>query len=168
MLAIALIVLGIITRFIPHTSNFTPVIAIALFSGFYLNKKYAILIPLSLMIVSDLFLGTHNMIIFTWGSVALIAIFGIIMQKRKSALVIAGSSLTCAILFFLITNFGVWLAGWYTHTFAGLINCYTMAIPFFRSTLLSTLSYTAVLFGTYEFIAKRVKNTRFASVLLTR
>ena len=168
MLAIALIVLGIIARFIPHISNFTPVVAIALFSGFYLNKKYAIWIPLSLMIISDLFLGIHSVIIFTWGSIVLIAILGIIQQKRKSASVIAGSSLASAVLFFLITNFGVWLAGWYTHTFAGLVNCYSMAIPFFRNTLLSTLSYTAVLFGTYEFIAKRVRNTRFAFVLLTK
>jgi len=167
MLAMALILLGIVTRFIPHVSNFTPVVAIALFAGFYLNKRYAILIPLLLMAVSDLFLGFHNVIIFTWGSVVLVSILGISQKQRKSIPTVAGSSLISAILFFLITNFGVWLAGWYTHTFAGLINCYAMGIPFFRNTLLATLGYTAVLFGAYELIARRVRNTRFASVLLT-
>jgi len=167
MLAIALILLGIAMRFIPHVPNFTPVVAIALFSGFYLNKKYAILIPLSLMIITDLFLGLHEVFAFTWGSVILITVLGITQKKRKSALTVAGSSLLSAVLFFLISNFGVWLAGWYTHTFEGLINCYVMAIPFFRHMVLSTLVYSTVLFGAYELIAKRVKNTRFATVLIS-
>ena len=167
MLAIALILLGIAMRFLPHAPNFTPVVAIALFGGFYLNKKYAILVPLSLMVITDLFLGLHNVILFTWGSVVLISVLGIIQKKRKSALTIAGSSLISAVAFFIITNFGVWLAGWYTYTFEGFITCYVRAIPFFRHMLSSTLLYSTVLFGSYELIAKRVRKTRFATVLLT-
>ncbi len=167
MLAIALIVLGILTRFLPHAPNFNPVIAIALFGGYYLNKKYAVLVPLLLMIMTDLFLGLHNVILFTWGSVILITILGIVQKKRKSVLTVGVSSLASAILFFLITNFGVWLSGWYPHTLQGLLNCYTMAIPFFRATLLSTIIYATVMFGAYELIARRVRNTRFATVLLT-
>lgn len=167
MLAIALILLGIMMRFIPHVPNFTPVVAIALFSGFYLNKKYAVLVPLSLMIVTDIFLGFHNVMFFTWGSLILIVALGLIQKKRKSVLTIAGSSIASAILFFAITNFGVWLGGWYSYTLKGLVDCYVMAIPFFRTTLFSTLIYSAVLFSAYELIAKLVKNTRFATVLLT-
>jgi hypothetical protein len=167
MLAIALIILGIMTRFLPHAPNFNPVIAIALFGGYYLNKKYAVLVPLLLMVLSDIFLGMHNTVFFTWGSVVLISVLGISQKKNKSVLNITGASLISAVLFFLITNFGVWLAGWYSYSLKGLIDCFVMAIPFFRATLLSTLVYTAVLFGTYELIAKRVKNTRFAHALLT-
>lgn len=167
MLAIALIVLGIMTRFIPHVPNFAPIVAIALFSGFYLNKKFAILVPLSLMVITDIFLGFHNVLIFTWGSLILITMLGLGQKKHKSVLTVAGSSLLSAVLFFLITNFGVWVGGWYTHTFQGLVNCFAMGIPFFRATLFGTLIYSAVMFGTYELIAKRVKNTRLATVLLT-
>ena len=167
MLAVALILLGIIMRFIPHAPNFTPVVAIALFSGFYLKKKYAVLIPLSLMVITDLFLGLHSVFVFTWGSVILISVLGVIQKKRKSALTIAGSSIMSAILFFVISNFGVWLSGYYTYSLEGFITCYVRAIPFFRHMLSSTLLYSTVLFGVYELIAKRVKNTRFATVLLS-
>ena len=167
MLAVALILLGITMRFIPHAPNFTPVVAIALFSGFYLKKKYAVLIPLSLMVITDLFLGLHSVFVFTWGSVILISVLGVIQKKRKSALTIAGSSIMSAILFFVISNFGVWLSGYYTYSLEGFITCYVRAIPFFRHMLSSTLLYSTVLFGVYELIAKRVKNTRFATVLLS-
>jgi hypothetical protein len=167
MLTIILILLGIALRFIPHAPNFTPVVAIALFSGFYLKRKYAVLVPLLLMVITDLFLGFHEIIAFTWGSIVLITIFGIIQKKRKSVLTIVSSSLISATLFFLVTNFGVWLAGWYTYTFEGLMKCYIMAIPFFRNMIFSTLLYSVALFGLYDLIANRVRDTRFASVLLT-
>ncbi|MFH0791310.1 MAG: DUF6580 family putative transport protein [Candidatus Omnitrophota bacterium] len=166
MLAIALIVLGISTRFLPHVPNFTPVIAIALFGGYYLNRKYAVLVPLLLMVFSDIFLGMHNTMFFTWGSVVLISILGITQKKNKSVLNVAGSSLASAVLFFAITNFGVWISGWYPYTLGGVADCYIMGIPFFRATLLSTVVYSAVMFGAYELIARRVRNTRFATVLL--
>ncbi|MBM3248009.1 MAG: hypothetical protein FJZ10_01090 [Candidatus Omnitrophica bacterium] len=167
MLAIALIVLGILTRFIPHAPNFNPVIAIALFGGYYLSRKYAVLVPLLLMVLSDIFLGLHNTMLFTWGSVVLISILGITQKKNKSVLNIAGSSLVSAVLFFVVTNFGVWISGWYPYTSKGLADCFIMGIPFFRATLLSTVVYSAVMFGAYELIARRVKNTRFATALLT-
>lgn len=167
MLALALIVLGILTRFVPHAPNFNPVIAIALFGGYYLNRKYAVLVPLLLMVLSDIFLGLHNTMIFTWGSVVLISILGVTQKKNKSVLNVAGSSLASAVLFFVITNFGVWISGWYPYTSKGLADCFIMGIPFFRATLLSTVVYSAVMFGAYELIARRVKNTRFATVLLT-
>lgn len=167
MLAIALIILGIITRLLPHVPNFTPVVAIALFSGFYLSRRYAVWVPLSLMIITDLFLGLHDLVLFTWGSFILITIIGITEKRKKSVLTVGVSSLASAILFFAVSNFGVWLAGWYGHSFQGLINCYVAAIPFFRTMLLSTLAYTVVLFGSYELIARWVKHTRFAAVLLT-
>jgi len=91
---------------------------------------------------------------------------GISQKKNKSVLNVTGSSLSSAVLFFLITNFGVWISGWYPYTLKGLSDCFIMGIPFFRATLLSTVVYTAVMFGVYELIAKRVRDTRLATVLL--
>ena len=167
MLIWALLVFGILTRFISHAPNFTAVTAIALFGGVYLNRKYAILLPLVLMMISDVFIGFHDTIFFTWGSFVLIAFIGLWVREHKRASTILASSIVSAILFFIITNFGAWLSVLYPHTWNGFITCYTLAIPFFRNTLLSSVIYSTVLFGTYEYIAFRVKGTRFARALLT-
>ncbi|MFA5089092.1 MAG: DUF6580 family putative transport protein [Candidatus Omnitrophota bacterium] len=168
MLAIALLVTGIIARLIIHLPNFTPVVALALFGGVYLKKKHAILLPLALFFITDIFLGLHQLVLFTWGSIIMIAFLGIWLKAHKSPKVIFISSLFSAILFFVTTNFGVWLiSGLYPHTVEGFINCYVLAIPFFRNTLLSTFVYCFAFFGFYEFIAYRVKGTKLARVLLT-
>jgi hypothetical protein len=166
MLATGLIVIGILSRFIFHMPNFTPVIAIALFAGVYLPKRQAIIVPIALYVISDFFVGFHEVLFFTWGSMALIALIGINSKNKKSIKNMASASLLSALLFYVTTNFGVWvMMSTYPKTVAGLFECYIAAIPFFRNTLVSTLLYSAVLFGCYEFIATRVKNTRFATVL---
>src|SRR3989338_2677157 len=121
MLALFLLIFGITLRFVPHAHNFTPVMAIALFSGVYLKRPYAVLLPLFLMMISDLYIGMHNTIFFTWGSFILIGLIGLWVRDRKNALTLAGSSIFSAVLFFVITNFGVWLTGGlYAPTLAGL------------------------------------------------
>ncbi len=168
MLTWFLIIFGIGLRLVPHADNFTPVTAIALFAGVYLSKKNALILPLILMIISDIFIGLHNTIFFTWGSFAIIAYLGVWIKDHKNTKTIFAGSLWGAIIFFILTNLGVWvMGGLYPQTFEGLLQCYQMAIPFFKNTLTSSLLYSAVLFGTYEIIAARVKNTRLASALLT-
>jgi len=167
MLALSLILAGILLRFAPHAPNFTPVAAIALFSGAYLNKKYALIVPLLLMIVSDLFIGLHNVVVFTWGSFILVTLLGPWLKKHKNIFGIVSMSLVSSLLFFIISNFGVWLMGWYPHTLAGFINCYVMGLPFLRDFTLSTLVYAGVFFAIYELVARLVKDTKLAKVLLT-
>ena len=75
-------------------------------------------------------------------------------------------SLLSSLVFFIVTNFGVWVMGWYPPTLAGLVNCYIMGLPFLRDFTVSTLLYSAVFFTAYEVIARRVKETRLAKVLL--
>jgi hypothetical protein len=166
MLAISLIIIGILLRFAPHSPNFTPVAAIALFGGVYLNRKYALIVPFMLMVTSDIFIGMHNVVIFTWGSFIVTAFIGIWVKKHKSALNIASASIVSSVIFFAISNFGVWLMGWYPHTLSGLVNCFVMALPFLRNFTIATLIYSAVFFGAYELIARRVKETKLAKVLL--
>jgi len=167
MLAIILILVGILLRFAPHAPNFTPVAAIAIFSGAYLNKKYSFLIPLVLMIVSDLVLGLHNVVVFTWGSFILATFLGLWVKKHKSASRILAGSVISSVIFYVISNFGVWLMGWYPRDLPGLINCYVMALPFLRNFTLATILYSAVFFGAYELVARSVKETKLAKVLLT-
>ena len=166
MLAISLIVAGILLRFIPHTANFTPIAAIAIFSGVYLSRKKALIVPLLIMAASDIFFGLHNVIFFTWGSFALVTLLGSRVKKNKNLLSIASTGVVSSVVFYLITNFGVWAMGWYPQTVQGLLDCYILGLPFLRDFTLATLLYSAVFFGAYELIASRVRNTKLAKVLL--
>ncbi|MEW6170302.1 MAG: DUF6580 family putative transport protein [Candidatus Omnitrophota bacterium] len=167
MLVLALIIGGILLRFAPHAPNFTPVAAIALFSGAYLNKKSALLVPLVLMIVSDLVIGLHDVVFFTWGGFLLVAILGVHLKKHKNIFGVFSASLISSIVFYIVSNFGVWIMGWYAHTWQGLINCYVMALPFLRNFTLATLLYSGVFFGIYEITANLAKTSKLAKALLT-
>lgn len=166
MLCFFLLVFGAATRLIVHEANFTPVIALVLFGGVYFQRRYAVLFPILLMMGTDLILGFHSVIFFTWGSLVLVSFLGLWLREHKTWANTAGAAIFSAIMFFLITNFGVWLSGYYPMTFQGLVDCYLMAIPFFRASLLSTIFYSVVLFSLYEFMAVRTRNTRFASIVL--
>ena len=159
-----LITIGILTRFIPHVPNFSPLVGIALFSGVYLNKKYSYFIPIGIYVISDIVIGLHGIVLFTWGSIALIYWLGHKLKTNKTPARIAVYTLTSSILFFIVTNFGVWLQGWYSYTLEGLLKCYIVALPFFRTSLLADFIYVAVLFGTYEYILRRKTNLPQESV----
>ncbi len=166
MLAISLIILGILLRFIPHNPNFTPVAAIAIFAGVYLNKKQALIVPLLLMVLSDLFLGMHNVVLFTWGSFILVTLLGSWAKNHKTVRGIVSVSVLSSVLYFVLTNFGVWAMGWYPQTAKGLLDCYILALPFLRNFGVATLIYSFVFFGAYELIARKVRDTKLAKVLL--
>jgi hypothetical protein len=169
MLALMLISIGIIFRFIPHAPNFTPVAAIALFGAMNLpNRRLSLIMPLALMIVSDLFLGMHDMVAFTWGATVLVSLIGISLKKSNKTTAALGGSLAASLVFFVVTNFGVWAMGWYPQTGAGLAQCYIAAVPFFRNFLAGTLIYSVALFGAYAIAARSLKNTKLAPALLSR
>lgn len=157
LLGSGLIVLAIIARFLPHPPNFAPITAVALFGGVYFSdKRVGMFLPLIIMFLSDLVLGLHNTLFFVYGSFMLMSGIGYWLKNHYSAKNVIVSALSGSILFFLITNFGVWLtsAGFYPMTLEGLTTCYVAAIPFFQNSLLGDLVFTGVLFGSYEF-AKR-------------
>ena len=166
MLAFAILLFGVMSRIFIHLPNFTPVIALALFGGLYLGKTRGWVTPLLLMVISDLIIGLHATVLFTWGSMVLIALLGYRMRIHKNVSTLLGTGFLAAVLFFLITNFGAWLA-MYPKTAEGFVSCYVAAIPFFRNSLLSTLVYSVLFCGLYEAVASFVKNTRFAAVLLS-
>ena len=148
----AIIIFAAITRFIPHPPNFTPIIAIGLFGGAYLqDRRLAFLIPLIAMIISDAFLGFHGTMIFVYSSIILISIMGISVKNRITLKNCTVITLGGSLLFFLVTNFGVWImSGFYEKSIVGLLTCYSMALPFFHNTLAGSVVYSAIMFGGYE------------------
>lgn len=162
--AIVLVVFGVLLRLLPHMPNFVPVGAIALFGGSVLGRRSAIVIPLTIMVVSDIILGLHSVIGYTWGAFLLIGVFAFHYLRGWIDLGrIITASLVGSTIFFFISNLGVWLSGFlYPLTLAGLVQCYYMALPFFRSTIVSDLLYSGVLFGIYALAQKLV--ARFSIV----
>lgn len=154
---IAIILLAVVARLIPHPPNFAPIGGLALFSGANFKKKSALLIPLAAMFISDIFLGFHKTIPYVYVSFILITIIGKYIKENPKVINLISASFLSSVLFFLITNFGVWATGtMYQKNFAGLIQSYILGIPFFRNTLISDLIYTFSFFYGYRFLSSFV------------
>jgi hypothetical protein len=154
----SLIVAAALSRIIPHPANVAPITALALFSGAYLDKKTAVLVSLAAMLLSDYFIGFYSGMLWVYGSFFAIGLIGLWLRKHKSPVSIMGASIVGSVMFFVVTNFGVWLGSQvtYQHTLAGLALCYTAAIPFFRNTLIGDLAYVGAMFGAFELAQKMV------------
>ena len=139
------------SRFIPHPPNFTSLIALSFYVPAIFGLRYISIVILSFAL-TDLYFGFHSTILFTWGSVILIGVIS--NYLNSSILKRVFGSLTGAFLFFLISNFGVWISGYYGLTSEGLVECYVMAIPFFGYTLLSTIFFS-VIFETIIFSRRK-------------
>ena len=158
----AMILLAAASRLIPHPPNFTPIAALALFGGAsFADKRAAFLVPLAGLLLSDLVLGFYALMPVVYGSFALIVCLGFWLRRQRSVARIAGAAVASAVLFFIVTNFGVWAFGTlYPRTAAGLTECYIAAIPFFQNTLSSNLLYAGVLFGGLALAEKRFVSLR--------
>ena len=150
LLIIILTLFAIFSRLIPHPPNFTPLLAIALYSGISFKNKTLFVIPLTAMIVSDVFLGYHSSILWVYLSLLIIFYIGYISFKKYSFSNLILLSLISSLMFFILTNFGVWIIG-YPNTIEGLIACYIAAIPFFHNTLFSTILFSSIFHFSYKY-----------------
>ena len=144
------------SRLIPHPPNFTSLIALSFYIPALLGIRFlpALIICFGL---TDLIIGFHGTILFTWGSVIVI---GLISHKFiKGVLSRISGALIGAIIFFTITNFGVWSLGFYGYSLRGLLECYTLAIPFFGYTLISTLIFSVIIETVLKFKFIKILNS---------
>ena len=165
----------VLLRLVPHAPNFAPISAIALFGGGYLNKKYALLVPLLIMLISDYLLLyinpfssqfldlsyiyppsalLHKTTLYVYGSFLISGLIGIWLSSRKKPKYILSASLLASFQFFIITNFGVWAEGMYSRGTDGLLQSYMMGLPFLKWTILGDLFYTTMFFGSCELALK--------------
>lgn len=155
------IAFGVFSRILPHPANFAPIGAMALFGGTYMKKRQALILPLLAMIISDFIIGFDSplMRFGVYGSFLISVFIGFWIKKHKNFGNVFAATITSSILFFIITNFTVWLdGGMYTKNIFGLIQCYMLAIPFFKNSLLGDLFYTSIFFGNYELITQTLRN----------
>lgn len=148
-----------ISRFIPHPPNFTSLIALSFYVPAILGLSYIPAVILSFAI-TDIVIGYHTGTFFTWGSVFLI---GMIAQSFSKTLISRLSgALIGALIFFLVTNFGVWASGMYGYTVSGFVDCYFLAIPFFAYSLISTLMFSIII----EILLNKLINKKSASFFI--
>jgi len=136
------------SRFIPHPPNFTSLLALSFYVPALLGIRYLPVLVIS-FVLTDLYLGFHGVTFFTWGSVIFIGLASKFFTKNILNRIFG--SMLGACIFFIITNFGVWTLGSYGYTFSGFINCYTLAIPFFAYSLISTLIFSTIIETFYKF-----------------
>ena len=154
LIILCFIVFAAAVRILPHPWNFTPVGAMALFSGAKFGRTWkAFLFPLAALFCGDLFVGFHRLMPAVYFSFCLSVLIGIAFRHRQSLKPLSLATFLGAFQFFLITNCAIWALGTtYPHSFAGLITCYIAGIPFFGNTLAGDACYALLLFGGFAFV----------------
>ncbi len=172
LMIIFFVITGVASRLLPHMYNFTPIIGIALFLSYRLNSKWSIFFILTTMLISDLIIGFDSleMRILVYSSFLVPSFMGLLIKNQnqfvKRYFTIFATSFSSAVIFYLITNFGVWLwSGLYPHTSEGLTLCYTMALPFFRNSLMGDLFSSFFIFGIYDSILYLVNRYQLSNIL---
>ncbi len=154
LVLLTIIVAAAFTRLMPHWPNFTAIGAVALFGGAYFDKKYlSFVVPFAALFITDLIIGLHSTMWAVYLSFALIVVLGFNLRRQRKPLNVGLSAVSASVLFFIITNFAVWLSSpMYPFTISGLLESYVAAIPFFNYTLLGNLFYAGVIFGIFELV----------------
>ena len=175
IILVSLVLIACFSRIVPHMPNFTPIGAIALFcSSYFRNNYYVFIIPIISLWISDLVINNiilkdyYNYFVwfypgFFWQyfSFLLIGFIGIKTLKKRSFFRILGVTVSSSLLFFIITNLGVWISSTlYSKDIFGLLACYSAAIPFYSGTFFGFIFYSFFLFGTYEFYALKLKTSK--------
>ena len=143
------------SRLIPHPPNFTSLLALSFYVPALLGVRYLPILVMSFLI-TDFFIGLHFVILFTWGSVIFIGLSAKFFLQNIYTRI--SGALLGAFIFYIITNFGVWSIGLYGYTLEGLILCYTLAIPFFGYSLISTFIFSGIIEGVYKLSLKKFVN----------
>lgn len=153
----SMVLVAALLRLLPHPPNMTPIAAIALFGGAYFqDRRLAFAVPLCALFLSDLVLGFYRGMPVVYLSFALIVALGLWLRTRRQFVPIAGAVLCSSVVFFVLTNFGVWAGGnLYPSTSAGLVACYVAALPFFGNAVVGDLFYSLILFGGFAVLERR-------------
>ena len=154
LVALGLILFALVVRLVFHLPDATPITAIALVSGFYLGRSWAVIVPLVALFLSDLLIGFYDwrVMLSVYGSFALIGALSYILKKYPTVLTGLALTATSSLLFFIVTNFAVWaFSPWYAKSLEGLLYCYTLGLPFYRNMFLGDALYTPLLFGVFVY-----------------
>lgn len=175
-----------LSRLLPHMPNFAPITAMAIFGGVYMSKRYALIVPLIAMLISDYLLlyvtpfGAqmfnfsqvyapqalfHSALPIVYLSFIISGLVGLWLKNHKTPIYIVLAAFFCSIQFFLLSNAAAWMGGMYDRSIIGLWEAYIAGIPFFQGTMLGDFFYTTLLFGAYELALKWREQKLLSSVV---
>lgn len=169
IIALLLITIGVAGRiirihFLPDLYNVEIITLVSLLAASFLGFSYALIVPLSVVAISDIYIGNSSVLFFTWSAWAVIGLLGLILRNSKKdslsfGLKMTGMGILSSVVFFIWTNFGVWM-GWdmYPHTISGLVQCYVMAIPFLKMNLGGNLVIIPVVTFSLVLVLKYTKS----------
>lgn len=156
-----LIIVAVVWRVINHSLVIAPnlelITAASALAAITFGLDAAIIVPISSIIISDLIIGNSSIFVFTWTSFAIIGLSSTVLRKfndrpKTQILYSIGFAIIASLLFFAITNFGVWVQGWYPSTISGLVECFVMAIPFYRTMLIGNVIFVPTAVGAWQLV----------------
>lgn len=162
---LALVVVAVGWRIINNAFMIAPnlelVTTVSVLAAIIIGWRGALIVPIVSMILSDLIIGNTSIFVFTWSAFALIGVGALLLRKsigkpKKQIAQSFGFAIVSSFTFFVVTNLGVWLQGWYPMTWAGLIECFTLAIPFYRTMLVGNLILIPAAVAVYQFVRLKV------------
>ena len=146
------------SRFVPHPPNFTSLLALSFYVPAIIGLKFLPALIIS-FVITDMFIGLHGLAFFTWGSIIFIGLISkYFVENLKNRIF---GCLIGVFIFFILTNFGVWSMGSYGYSLNGLINCYTLALPFLGNTLVSTIIFASIieiLLASKKYLKRKILN----------
>lgn len=158
LLTLSLIILAAAaSRLLPHPVNVTPIAALGLFAGAQFERKWlAFAVPFAALLLSDLVIGFYPQMWITYLAFAAIVCIGFTLHGRVRPLPVIGASLAGSVVFFVVTNFSLWLPyDLYPKTWEGVVQGYVAGWPYFSHTLLGDLFYAALLFGSFALAERK-------------
>jgi len=176
-IALSLIALAVAWRIVNFNYHIAPnleiVTTVSVLAAVILGWRFALMVSLGTMIISDLVIGNTSIFVYTWSAFAIIGLTAVILRKlnHKPALQIASSlgfAIASSFAFFIITNFGVWAEGWYGPTFSGLINCFVAAIPFYRTMLIGNIILVPSVIALWQLVRVRYGASSIVNALVSK
>ncbi len=163
VLALGLVLMGVFFRLLPHPENFTPTMAIAVFAGVVLPAALSLTVPIAIMVISDCVIGFHPLFLIIWSSFFLVSLLGNRIRNSAGWRSVSAATMACSVLFFMVSNLSVFLfEHMYPKTWAGLAQCFTMALPFFRNSFIADMFYCFVLFGLFVLARNTARKLAYA------
>ena len=164
LMVTSLIIVAVGWRIINHSFQLAPnlelITVASVLAAVIIGWKAAMVVPISSMVLSDLIIGNSSIFVFTWSAFALIGLGALLLKKLnskpKSQIIYSfGFAVASSFAFFAITNFGVWAQGWFPATWTGLIDCYVVAIPFYRTMLIGNIIVVPVAISIWQLVKAR-------------
>ena len=160
-LAIVLVLVGAGSRLLHLPPNIAAVTGVTIFAGFAIRNLWlALLVPVAAMALADVVLGWYNEVIFTYIGMAAGVFLARALLHPLTPVRLIGTTLSASLAFFVLSNLGVFISGYYGYTLDGFIACYIAAIPFWQNSLIADVTSTALVFAIYLALTRAIPSVK--------